>query len=60
MHLPPPNVYSAYCLENAAEGVVVSETTYPIRTHWQQLFYRTTSLEPNFFEAAYATRGKTP
>jgi putative sugar O-methyltransferase len=42
---------------NAVEGIVVSEAAYPIRSHWKQLFYRTTSLEPNFFEAAYATRG---
>jgi hypothetical protein len=45
---------------NTVDGVVVSEAVYPIRAHWKQLFYRTTSLEPNFFEASYWTRAALP
>jgi putative sugar O-methyltransferase len=41
---------------NVVDRVSVSEATYPVRSHWKQCFHRTTSVEPNFFEAAYATR----
>jgi putative sugar O-methyltransferase len=41
---------------NVVDRVSVSEATYPIRSHWRECFHRTTSVEPNFFEAAYQTR----
>ena len=44
---------------NVVDKVTISEQTYPVRDHWKGCFYRTTSLEPNFFEAAYATRPST-
>ena len=40
--------------KNIVDNVVVSEKTYPVRDHWSQCFHRVTSLEPNFFETAYA------
>jgi putative sugar O-methyltransferase len=46
--------------DNIVDGVVVSEAAYPVRSHWKELFHRTTSLEPTFFEAAYTTRARQP